>query len=208
MKRRQEFGYDVSSSWWVGFIGSRNEERQPTGGGGELLMLQRKLEYLTEEALGLTWGARKDIVHNYIWSCSCEQAWICDIVLVFRLPCHSWCFLELFHFASYHASVLKGCWNTWRAFFFLKKKHLEYPELVVGFKSRCIVMAIVVDPNKQIPVDDPLIVTQFNMWKAIKDQHPRKLWRVWLGFFAWVIPGQICESSDEALARKSGLQLA
>jgi len=40
---------------------------------------------------------------------------------------------------------------------------------MVGFKNRYMVMEIFLDPNKELPVDDPIILTQFNMSKAIKD---------------------------------------
>ncbi|KAJ8446376.1 hypothetical protein Cgig2_019269 [Carnegiea gigantea] len=40
---------------------------------------------------------------------------------------------------------------------------------MVGFKNRYMVMEIFLDPNKELPVDDPIILTQFNVSKAIKD---------------------------------------
>ena len=40
---------------------------------------------------------------------------------------------------------------------------------MVGFKNRQMVMEILLDFNQEIPVDDPIIVTQFNVSKAIKD---------------------------------------
>ncbi|GAB4824914.1 hypothetical protein Ancab_007786 [Ancistrocladus abbreviatus] len=40
---------------------------------------------------------------------------------------------------------------------------------MVGFKNRYLVMEIFLDPNKDLMVDDPIIVTQFNVSKAVKD---------------------------------------
>lgn len=40
---------------------------------------------------------------------------------------------------------------------------------MVGFKNRYMVMEIFLDPNKELPVNDPIILTQFNVSKAIKD---------------------------------------
>lgn len=40
---------------------------------------------------------------------------------------------------------------------------------MVGFKNRYMVLEIFLDPNKGLVVDDPIIVTQFNLSKAIKD---------------------------------------
>ncbi|XP_021858711.1 probable ribonuclease P/MRP protein subunit POP5 isoform X3 [Spinacia oleracea] len=40
---------------------------------------------------------------------------------------------------------------------------------MVGFKNRYMVLEIFLDPNKDLMVDDPVIVTQFNVSKAIKD---------------------------------------
>ncbi|GAB2264983.1 hypothetical protein Dimus_000054 [Dionaea muscipula] len=40
---------------------------------------------------------------------------------------------------------------------------------MVGFKNRYLVMEIFLDPDKELGVDDPIIVTQFNLSKAIKD---------------------------------------
>lgn len=40
---------------------------------------------------------------------------------------------------------------------------------MVGFKNRYMVMEIFVDPNRELGVDEPIILTQFNISKAIKD---------------------------------------
>ncbi|KAF8410975.1 hypothetical protein HHK36_003513 [Tetracentron sinense] len=40
---------------------------------------------------------------------------------------------------------------------------------MVGFKNRYMVMEIFLDPNRDLARDDPIIVTQFNLSKAIKD---------------------------------------
>ncbi|MBA0604805.1 hypothetical protein Godav_017443 [Gossypium davidsonii] len=40
---------------------------------------------------------------------------------------------------------------------------------MVGFKNRYMVMEVLLDPNKDISGDDPILVTQFNISKAIKD---------------------------------------
>ncbi|XP_011003306.1 PREDICTED: probable ribonuclease P/MRP protein subunit POP5 [Populus euphratica] len=40
---------------------------------------------------------------------------------------------------------------------------------MVGFKNRYMVMKVFLDPNRHIGVDDPIIITQYNVSKAIKD---------------------------------------
>ncbi|ESR33117.1 hypothetical protein CICLE_v10006132mg [Citrus x clementina] len=40
---------------------------------------------------------------------------------------------------------------------------------MVGFKNRYMVVEVFLDPNKELPVDDPVILTQFNVSKAIRD---------------------------------------
>ncbi|GMI78695.1 A. thaliana homolog of yeast POP5, EMBRYO DEFECTIVE 1687 [Hibiscus trionum] len=40
---------------------------------------------------------------------------------------------------------------------------------MVGFKNRYMVMEVMLDPNKEISGDDPIVITQFNISKAIKD---------------------------------------
>nr|KJB06352.1 hypothetical protein B456_001G000500 [Gossypium raimondii] len=40
---------------------------------------------------------------------------------------------------------------------------------MVGFKNSYMVMEVLLDPNKEISGDDPIVVTQFNISKAIKD---------------------------------------
>ncbi|KVH98202.1 Ribonuclease P/MRP protein subunit [Cynara cardunculus var. scolymus] len=40
---------------------------------------------------------------------------------------------------------------------------------MVGFKNRYMVMEVFVDPNKNISKDDPIILSQHNVSKAIKD---------------------------------------
>lgn len=40
---------------------------------------------------------------------------------------------------------------------------------MVGFKNRYLVMEVCLDPNKEILGDDPIVITQFNISKAIKD---------------------------------------
>ncbi|KAL0317898.1 UNVERIFIED_CONTAM: putative ribonuclease P/MRP protein subunit POP5 [Sesamum angustifolium] len=40
---------------------------------------------------------------------------------------------------------------------------------MVGFKNRYLLMEVFVDPNKDFSLDEPIIITQFNLSKAIKD---------------------------------------
>ncbi|KAL4559708.1 hypothetical protein LXL04_031852 [Taraxacum kok-saghyz] len=40
---------------------------------------------------------------------------------------------------------------------------------MVGFKNRYMIMEVSVDPNKDISKDDPIILSQHNISKAIKD---------------------------------------
>ncbi|XP_051150022.1 probable ribonuclease P/MRP protein subunit POP5 [Andrographis paniculata] len=40
---------------------------------------------------------------------------------------------------------------------------------MVGFKNRYMVMEVFLDPNKDLSADDPIIITQFNLSKAVKD---------------------------------------
>ncbi|KAJ4707115.1 Ribonuclease P/MRP protein subunit POP5 [Melia azedarach] len=40
---------------------------------------------------------------------------------------------------------------------------------MVGFKNRYMVLEVFLDPNRELPVEDPIILTQFNVSKAIKD---------------------------------------
>ncbi|KAI3457905.1 hypothetical protein Pfo_014568 [Paulownia fortunei] len=40
---------------------------------------------------------------------------------------------------------------------------------MVGFKNRYMVMEVFLDPNKDFSLDEPIIITQFNLSKAIKD---------------------------------------
>ncbi|CAH9069762.1 unnamed protein product [Cuscuta epithymum] len=40
---------------------------------------------------------------------------------------------------------------------------------MVGFKNRYMVMEVFLDPNKDIVGNDPIIITQFNLSKSIKD---------------------------------------
>ncbi|KAJ0617758.1 putative ribonuclease P [Helianthus annuus] len=40
---------------------------------------------------------------------------------------------------------------------------------MVGFKNRYMVMEVFIDPNKDISKDDPIILSQHNISKAIKD---------------------------------------
>lgn len=40
---------------------------------------------------------------------------------------------------------------------------------MVGFKNRYMVVEVFLDPNRDLVGDDPIIVTQFNVAKAIKD---------------------------------------
>jgi len=39
----------------------------------------------------------------------------------------------------------------------------------VGFKNRYMVVEVFLDPNRELVGDDPIIITQFNVSKAIKD---------------------------------------
>lgn len=40
---------------------------------------------------------------------------------------------------------------------------------MVSFKNRYLVFEVVLDPNKDVATDDPIIITQYNVSKAIKD---------------------------------------
>lgn len=40
---------------------------------------------------------------------------------------------------------------------------------MVGFKNRYMVMEVFLDPNKDLAANEPIIITQFNLSKAIKD---------------------------------------
>lgn len=40
---------------------------------------------------------------------------------------------------------------------------------MVGFKNRYMVMEVFLDPNRDLSTLDPIIITQFNLSKAIKD---------------------------------------
>ncbi|KAL3837998.1 hypothetical protein ACJIZ3_022589 [Penstemon smallii] len=40
---------------------------------------------------------------------------------------------------------------------------------MVGFKNRYMVMEVFLDPNKDFSTGEPIIITQFNLSKAIKD---------------------------------------
>ncbi|KAI8565176.1 hypothetical protein RHMOL_Rhmol03G0240600 [Rhododendron molle] len=40
---------------------------------------------------------------------------------------------------------------------------------MVGFKNRFMVMEVFLDPNRDVSAVDPIIITQFNVSKAIKD---------------------------------------
>ncbi|KAF9667231.1 hypothetical protein SADUNF_Sadunf15G0001000 [Salix dunnii] len=40
---------------------------------------------------------------------------------------------------------------------------------MVGFKNRYMVTEVFLDPNRDLGVDDPIIITQYNVSKAIKD---------------------------------------
>ncbi|KAL4272087.1 hypothetical protein GQ457_13G017040 [Hibiscus cannabinus] len=40
---------------------------------------------------------------------------------------------------------------------------------MVGFKNRYMGMEVMLDPNKEISGDDPIVITQFNISKAVKD---------------------------------------
>lgn len=40
---------------------------------------------------------------------------------------------------------------------------------MVGFRNRYMVMEIFLDPNKDLSIDDPVIITQFNVSRAVKD---------------------------------------
>nr|GMC66881.1 probable ribonuclease P/MRP protein subunit POP5 [Ipomoea batatas] len=40
---------------------------------------------------------------------------------------------------------------------------------MVGFKNRYMVMEVFLDPNKDLTGNDPIIITQFNLSKSIKD---------------------------------------
>ncbi|KAH0780531.1 hypothetical protein KY290_000129 [Solanum tuberosum] len=40
---------------------------------------------------------------------------------------------------------------------------------MVGFKNRYLVMEVYLDPNKATASDEPIVITQFNLTKAIRD---------------------------------------
>ena len=40
---------------------------------------------------------------------------------------------------------------------------------MVGFKNRYMVTEVFLDPNRDLVVEDPVIITQFNVSRAIKD---------------------------------------
>ncbi|KAM7466147.1 hypothetical protein LguiB_013709 [Lonicera macranthoides] len=40
---------------------------------------------------------------------------------------------------------------------------------MVGFKNRYLVMEVFLDPNRDLATEDPIIVTQFNVSKAVKE---------------------------------------
>lgn len=40
---------------------------------------------------------------------------------------------------------------------------------MVSFKNRYLVFEVALDPNKDVATDDPIIITQYNVSKAIKD---------------------------------------
>lgn len=40
---------------------------------------------------------------------------------------------------------------------------------MVGFKNRYLVMEVYLDPNKTTASDEPIVITQFNLTKAIRD---------------------------------------
>lgn len=40
---------------------------------------------------------------------------------------------------------------------------------MVRFKNRYMVFEVLLDPNKDLKTDDPIIITQYNVSKAIKD---------------------------------------
>ena len=40
---------------------------------------------------------------------------------------------------------------------------------MVGFKNRYMIVEVFLDPNRDLAGDDPIIITQFNISKAIKD---------------------------------------
>lgn len=40
---------------------------------------------------------------------------------------------------------------------------------MVGFKNRYLVLEVLLDPNKDLSTDDPIIITQYNVAKAIKE---------------------------------------
>lgn len=40
---------------------------------------------------------------------------------------------------------------------------------MVGFRNRYMVMEVFLDPNKDFMGNDPIIITQFNLSKSIKD---------------------------------------
>ncbi|KAK7838016.1 putative ribonuclease p/mrp protein subunit pop5 [Quercus suber] len=40
---------------------------------------------------------------------------------------------------------------------------------MVGFKNRYMIVEVFLDPNRDLAAQDPIIITQFNVSKAIKD---------------------------------------
>lgn len=68
---------------------------------------------------------------------------------------------------------------------------------MVGFKNRYMVVEVFLDPNRDLVGDDPIIVTQFNVAKAIKDSILVNFGECGLAatlgsFQGWYISLQIC----------------
>ncbi|GER46765.1 ribonuclease P/MRP protein subunit POP5 [Striga asiatica] len=56
-----------------------------------------------------------------------------------------------------------------RVWFDLMFDQLLRRNTMVGFKNRYMVMEVFLDPSKDFSIDDPIIITQFNLSKAVKD---------------------------------------
>ncbi|KAI6672541.1 hypothetical protein NL676_000447 [Syzygium grande] len=50
-----------------------------------------------------------------------------------------------------------------------KRVTKQMDEIMVGFENWYMVMEVFLDPNRELGVDDPIVLTQFNVSKAIRD---------------------------------------
>ncbi|KAI3471285.1 hypothetical protein Pfo_027948 [Paulownia fortunei] len=69
---------------------------------------------------------------------------------------------------------------------------------MVGCKIICIVLNMFPDPNNGFSMDEPVIITQFNLSKAIKD-NSHELPGMWSSLLSEFISSEVCEPSDTNL---------